>query len=474
MPRTTSEAIYMNTHTQVCSTIASLIFAAGLAAQPVNEINPIIPADPTENQQFGDEVDIHDGVAIVGALGLWTTPVPGAAYLFDTSTGSQLSKLSLPPIDGPDQLVLGVAIGTNRAMVSTRNWASTPNYNPRVWLFDTTNPANPVFMQHIQPSDAAFADDFGHAIDIEGTTAIVTATFNNVGGVLAGAAYIFDTTTGAELGKVVASDGGSVDEFGWSVDLEGDIAIIGARRDDDSAPNGGAAYLFDISDPANPVELSKVSASMGDQNDYFGFEVALSGNTAAVGAIFDDDLGLDSGAVYIYDITDLANPAMVKKLLASDGDATDDFGWSVAMQGDTLLVGSRTDDDIHPGAGSAYLFDISDPASPIEVAKLVPSDTSANDTFGWSAELDNGIAVIGASQADRTMPNTGAAYLFDATLPGPGCLADVNGDGMVTPTDFSAWINAFNNNLPTCDQNGDGSCSPTDFTAWIANYNAGC
>ncbi|GAB5496017.1 MAG: hypothetical protein Phyf2KO_10970 [Phycisphaerales bacterium] len=54
------------------------------------------------------------------------------------------------------------------------------------------------------------------------------------------------------------------------------------------------------------------------------------------------------------------------------------------------------------------------------------------------------------------------------------CLPDVNGDGMVTPTDFTAWINAFNNNEPECDQNGDGSCSPTDFTAWINNYNNGC
>ncbi|GAB5495249.1 MAG: hypothetical protein Phyf2KO_03290 [Phycisphaerales bacterium] len=54
------------------------------------------------------------------------------------------------------------------------------------------------------------------------------------------------------------------------------------------------------------------------------------------------------------------------------------------------------------------------------------------------------------------------------------CLPDVNGDGMVTPTDFTAWINAFNNNLPECDQNGDNACTPTDFTAWIANFNAGC
>jgi len=52
--------------------------------------------------------------------------------------------------------------------------------------------------------------------------------------------------------------------------------------------------------------------------------------------------------------------------------------------------------------------------------------------------------------------------------------ADVNGDGSVTPTDFTSWINAFNNSLPACDQNNDCLCTPTDFTAWINNYNNGC
>ncbi|RNC82832.1 MAG: hypothetical protein ED559_14000 [Phycisphaera sp.] len=457
---------------------SAIAFGLGLAlgahAQPGTELGPLTPGDPTEGVQLGDDVDIHDGIAIVSGLGLWTVPVPGAAYIFDTSTGDQLAKLSLPPVFGADQLVIGVGIGPDRAMVGTRNWASGNNYTPRVWLFDTTNPASPVFLQQLIPSDAEFLDDFGDAIDIEGNLAAIAAPSNNASGALSGAVYLFDTTTGAELSKFFPADGEPVDQFGFSLDIDGDLALIGARWDDDSAPNGGAAYLFDISDPSNPVELSKVAAAIGDENDYFGYEVALSGSIAAVGAIFDDDLGLDAGAVYIYDIIDPANPVMVKKLLASDGDPTDDFGWSVAMQGDTLVVGSRTDDDIHPGAGSAYLFDISDPANPTEIAKMVPADTSPNATFGWSLEIEDGIGVVGASQADAPVPNAGAAYLFDVSLPGPGCLADVNGDGMVTPTDFSAWINAFNNNLPECDQNGDTACTPADFTAWIANYNAGC
>ena len=62
---------------------------------------------------------------------------------------------------------------------------------------------------------------------------------------------------------------------------------------------------------------------------------------------------------------------------------------------------------------------------------------------------------------------------YTITLISVSCIADVNNDGTVTPTDFTAWINAFNNNLPECDQNNDGACSPTDFTAWINNLNAG-
>ncbi|GAB5497684.1 MAG: hypothetical protein Phyf2KO_27640 [Phycisphaerales bacterium] len=67
-----------------------------------------------------------------------------------------------------------------------------------------------------------------------------------------------------------------------------------------------------------------------------------------------------------------------------------------------------------------------------------------------------------------------AAVVGDRVVVTIACRADTNGDGVVTPADFTAWINAFNNNLPACDQNADGSCTPTDFTAWIANFNAGC
>lgn len=68
----------------------------------------------------------------------------------------------------------------------------------------------------------------------------------------------------------------------------------------------------------------------------------------------------------------------------------------------------------------------------------------------------------------------GTSGILVATIPQPACAADVNGDGTLSPSDFTAWIAAFNSQAPECDQNADGSCTPADFTAWIASYNAGC
>jgi hypothetical protein len=79
----------------------------------------------------------------------------------------------------------------------------------------------------------------------------------------------------------------------------------------------------------------------------------------------------------------------------------------------------------------------------------------------------------GYTPQEHSVPITGSPKVFDVLLV-PNCIADVNNDGVLTPTDFTAWINAFNNNLPECDQNTDGSCTPTDFTAWITNFNTGC
>ncbi|MEO1718041.1 MAG: GC-type dockerin domain-anchored protein, partial [Planctomycetota bacterium] len=199
---------------------------------------------------------------------------------------------------------------------------------------------------------------------------------------------------------------------------------------------------------------------------------AVEGTVALVGAIFNDEAGFDAGAAYVYDLSTPTAPVEIAKIIPSDADPTDDFGWTVNLEDGLALITSRTDDDITPGGGSGYLFDMADPANPVELTKIVPTDSEANDVFGWSAAFDGDTMLIGASQEDDAAENAGAAYVF--AVPAEPCPADTNGDGNLTPGDFNAWVLAFNNQLSACDQNGDGLCLPNDFNAWILNFNTGC
>ncbi len=89
-----------------------------------------------------------------------------------------------------------------------------------------------------------------------------------------------------------------------------------------------------------------------------------------------------------------------------------------------------------------------------------PVSSAVNDGY-WNEATDGGLIMANA-------------LLFAAGLTGNECVADVNGDGVLSPADFSAWVAAFNAGDPECDQNGDSVCTPADFSAWVANYNAGC
>jgi len=134
-------------------------------------------------------------------------------------------------------------------------------------------------------------------VAISGNTALVGARLDDDGGNESGSAYLFDITTGLQLAKLTASDAAAGDRFGSSVAISGNVALIGAFSNDDAGDSSGSAYLFDIT---TGLQLAKLTASDAALGDEFGFSVAISGNTALVGALFDDDGGFDSGSAYLY------------------------------------------------------------------------------------------------------------------------------------------------------------------------------
>ena len=166
--------------------------------------------------------------------------------------------------------------------------------------------------------------------------------------------------------KITASDAAGVDLFGVSVALAGDTTLVGANGNDDDGDNSGSAYIFDRNQggPDNWGQVLKLTASDAAASDRFGISVALAGGTALVGAFRNDDDGDNSGSAYVFARNQggADNWGEVIKLTASDAAAGDEFGGSVALAGDTALVGAFFHDDAANNAGSAYIF-VPEPAT---------------------------------------------------------------------------------------------------------------
>jgi len=259
----------------------------------------------------------------------------------------------------------------------------------------------------IAASDGSAHAGFGHSMAMSGKFILVGARTEGSNGVDAGAVYLFDAASGMEVLKLTASDGENGDTFGGSVDIDGDLAIVGAPGD--SNENGfksGAAYIFDIT---TGEELIKLIAEDGQDLDFFGTSVAISGNLAVVGANFADGHVVDSGAVYVFDLT---TGAQIFKLFSPTGRKSDNFGEVVVIDGSHLIIGAIGDNDRGKRAGAVYIFDVN---TGEQQHKVFASDASAYSVFGDSIAVDGQYAVIGSSGDGDNGMLSGSAYVFDVT-----------------------------------------------------------
>ena len=281
----------------------------------------------------------------------------------------------------------------------------------------------------LMPTDGAEYDYFGGSVAISGDVVVVGAYEDDDRGTDSGSAYVFEkpdtgwSGTVNESVKLLATDGAGGDRFGWSVAISGDAVAVGAYADDHQGADSGSAYVFEkpVAGWSETVDQSaKLVASDGELFDYFGNSVAVSGDTVIVGAYYDDDKGSASGSAYAFEKPEGGWSGTLwesAKLLATDGYAGDRFGWSVAISGDTAVVGAWGD---AYWSGSAYLFE--QPGGWLgaleESAKLTSSDVSAGDRFGWSVALSGDTVVVGASEDGDNGRFSGSAYVFEKPVTG--------------------------------------------------------
>lgn len=252
-------------------------------------------------------------------------------------------------------------------------------------------------------SDGAEGDKFGKRVAIDGDTAIIGAPGSD-GGTSPGSAYIFIRTGSiwSQQAKLTAADGAVGDYFGISVDISGDTVIIGATLHNDN----GSAYIF-VRNGSSWSQQDKLTAADGAVYDYFGGSVAIDGNTAVIGMPYDDDIDSNAGSAYVF-VRDGSSWSQQVKLTAADGAAADYFGQTVAISGENAVIGAPANDDNGDFSGSAYIFTKQSDNSWPQQAKLLASDGATGDNLGVSLAIEDNTAIIGASFDD----DNGSAYIF--------------------------------------------------------------
>ena len=214
---------------------------------------------------------------------------------------------------------------------------------------------------------------------------------------------------GADWGqefKLVPDDAAPWDQIGLAVATDGQVALVGSPQDDDLGLESGSVYLYDV---ATGKALGKLTAADGTFRDFFGRSVAVEGPYAVVGAPGDHVAAYNSGSAYVFDATTWQQ---LRKLSASDGAQEDAFGRSVALSGGLAVIGAPGDDDVAPDSGAAYVFDL---ATGQELRKLTATGGAADDEFGRSVALSGTYALVGSYLHDAMGQDSGAVYVFDVT-----------------------------------------------------------
>ena len=257
------------------------------------------------------------------------------------------------------------------------------------------------------PSDGAPGDNFGFAVGMDVDTLVVGAPLADNPGINTGAAYVFTVTgtTWTEQAKLNPSWALAGDNFGRSVAVSGNVIVVGAPLHQARGPRAGSVFIFERSGTVWS-EVAQINASDGQADDEFGQSVSISGSTIVVGTPQADK---------IYVITKNGGTWSEDAILTgSDTLAGDLFGYSVSVDGDSIVVGAPTRDELGTNSGACYVFDRSG-TTWSESAKLTHGGGQATDLFGFSVAIKGNQIYAGAPFTDGPFPNqldTGSAYEF--------------------------------------------------------------
>jgi hypothetical protein len=377
----------------------ALTARAAVASPPAIRLAKTFPnPNPEDGDLFGYSVALAGPNILVGApFSNMGATNAGAAYLFDGATGTLLQTFQKSTPAAGDWFGIGVgAVGSN-ALIGALGDDTGAHDAGAAFLFDATTGA----LLHTFQKPQVHADDwFGGAVGAVGTHVLVGAPVDHVGEVDSGGAYLFDAAAGNLLQSFHKPQPASGEWFGVSIAAAGDNVLVGAYLDRSVAKDAGAAYLFDGKTGALLRTFQKPAPAAEDQ---FGVSVAAIGNTVVIGAPGDSTSQPNAGAVYLFD----AGTGQLLRTLQNPTPVTgEQFGHAVAASGTDILVGAPTDGKT-PGA--AYLFD---GTTGMLLQRFQNPTPAAGDSFGFSLAAAADRLLIAAPGDHTGTNNGGAAYLF--------------------------------------------------------------
>jgi len=495
-----------------------------LTIDPLLQQQAYLKASNTDASDFfGFSVAVSGDTVVVGAPGEASNAtgvdgnqgdnsafIAGAAYVFvrdGSGNWSQQAYLKASNTDAFDQFGISVAVSgdtvvvgadredSNATGVDGNQGDNSASNAGAAYVFVRDGSGNWAQQAYLKASNTNVGDFFGDSVAVSGDTVVVGADGedSNATGVdgdpsdnsasSAGAAYVFvrdGSGNWAQQAYLKASNTDAFDQFGISVAVSGDTVVVGAifedsnatgvdgNQGDNSATIAGAAYVFVRDGSGNWAQQAYLKASNTDAFDQFGTSVAVSGDTVVVGADgeasnatgVDGDqnanLADNAGAAYVFVRDGSGNWAQQAYLKASNTDAGDNFGTSVAVSGDTVVVGALFEDGNATGvdgdqgdnsatsAGAAYVFVRDGSGTWSQQAYLKASNTDGGDNFGTSLAVSGDTVVVGANfeasnatgvdgdQGDNSADAAGAAYVFAAPqFTVGGTVSGLNGNGLV-------------------------------------------
>ncbi len=306
------------------------------------------------------------------------------------------------------------------------------------------------FKKLVGTNSASAQDQFGCAVAISGNTIVVGALGASSNGVASGVAYIFEMNQGGsnvwgQVTRLVPPDGAAGDQFGQSVAIDGDTVVVGAHKNHVGAPRTGSAYVFGRNQGGTEQWglVKKISASDGLDSDDFGCSVGISADTVVVGSQFNPSTGNKAGAAYVFG-RNQGNPnawGQVRKIVASDAAANAAFGHVVGISGDLVVSGAPSDVGNGTFCGSAYAFSRNQNGANLwgQVNKMVPADGGSGNQFGLAAGVDNGVAAVGSNGGSESLAQSGATYVYAGSVPGVTAWSLVRKIQPVLPDTFAQY-----------------------------------